>query len=76
MPARTSLGPDFAKVWTASAVSNVGDGVTMVAGPLLVAQLTGDPGLVAGAAFVHQLPWLLLALSNDQNLWMALGLVM
>ena len=62
MPARTSLGPDFAKVWTASAVSNVGDGVTMVAGPLLVAQLTGDPGLVAGAAFVHQLPWLLLAL--------------
>ena len=62
MPARTSLGPDFAKVWTASAVSNVGDGVTMIAGPLLVAQLTGDPGLVAGAAFVHQLPWLLLAL--------------
>src|SRR5215216_2111722 len=34
----------------------------MIAGPLLVAQLTGDPGLVAGAAFVHQLPWLLLAL--------------
>jgi len=62
LPARTSLGPDFAKVWTASAVSNVGDGVTMIAGPLLVAQLTGDPGLVAGAAFVHQLPWLLLAL--------------
>ena len=62
MPARTSLGPDFAKVWTASAVSNVGDGVTMIAGPLLVAQLTGDPGLVAGAAFVQQLPWLLLAL--------------
>src|SRR5215203_1347150 len=62
LPARTSLGPDFAKVWTASAVSNIGDGVTMIAGPLLVAQLTGDPGLVAGAAFVHQLPWLLLAL--------------
>ncbi len=62
MPVRTSLGPDFAKVWTASAVSNVGDGVTMIAGPLLVAQLTGDPGLVAGAAFVQQLPWLLLAL--------------
>jgi MFS family permease len=62
LPAGTSLGPDFAKVWTASAVSNIGDGVTMIAGPLLVAQLTGDPGLVAGAAFVHQLPWLLLAL--------------
>ena len=62
MPTRTPLGPDFAKVWTASAVSNVGDGVTLIAGPLLVAQLTGDPGLVAGAAFVQQLPWLLFAL--------------
>jgi len=62
LPTRTSLGHDFAKVWTASAVSNVGDGVTMIAGPLLVAQLTGDPGLVAGAAFVQRLPWLLLAL--------------
>ena len=62
MAAHSSLGPDFAKVWTASAVSNIGDGVTMIAGPLLVAQLTGDPGLVAGAAFVHQLPWLLVAL--------------
>jgi MFS family permease len=62
VPTRVSLGSDFAKVWTASAVSNVGDGVTMIAGPLLVADLTGDPGLVAGAAFVQQLPWLLFAL--------------
>ena len=43
-------------------------GVTMIAGPLLVAQLTGDPGLVAGAAFVHQLPWLLLA-SSAARTW-------
>ncbi|WP_202818923.1 MFS transporter [Actinosynnema sp. ALI-1.44] len=53
---------DFAKLWTASAVSNIGDGVTMAAGPLLVAQLTDDPAWVAGAAFVQQLPWLLFAL--------------
>ncbi|MQA11111.1 MAG: MFS transporter [Pseudonocardiaceae bacterium] len=46
----------------ASAVSNVGDGVTMAAGPLLVASITDDPALVAGAAFVQQLPWLLLSL--------------
>lgn len=56
------MGTDFRKLWTASAVSNLGDGVTMVAGPLLVADLTGSPGLVAGAAFVQQLPWLLVAL--------------
>ena len=53
---------DFRRLWLASAVSNVGDGVTMVAGPLLVADLTGDPGPVAGAVFVQQLPWLLFAL--------------
>ncbi|HZD73583.1 MAG TPA: MFS transporter, partial [Actinomycetota bacterium] len=44
---RTSLGPDFAKLWTASTVSNLGDGVTLVAGPLLAATLTRDPLLVA-----------------------------
>ncbi|GAA0396847.1 MFS transporter [Microbispora corallina] len=64
MRARTSarLGADFSKLWIASAISNVGDGVTMAAGPLLVASLTGDPAQVAGAAFAQQLPWLLFAL--------------
>ncbi|GHE38737.1 MFS transporter [Streptosporangium violaceochromogenes] len=56
------LGADFSKLWTASAVSNVGDGITMAAGPLLVASLTGEPALVAGAAFAQQLPWLIIAL--------------
>ncbi|GAA1868370.1 MFS transporter [Asanoa iriomotensis] len=52
------LSSDFRFLWSASAISNIGDGVTMIAGPLLVASLTGDPALVAGAAFVQQLPWL------------------
>ncbi|GIJ41616.1 MFS transporter [Micromonospora andamanensis] len=56
------LGADFAKLWTASAVSNIGDGVTMAAGPLLVASITDSPALIAGAVFVQQLPWLLFAL--------------
>lgn len=56
------LGAEFLKLWTASAVSSLGDGVTMVAGPLLVASLTPDPALVAGAAFVQSLPWLLFSL--------------
>jgi hypothetical protein len=46
------LGGDFAKLWTANAVSNLGDGVTRVAAPLLMASLTGDPALVAGAVRV------------------------
>jgi predicted MFS family arabinose efflux permease len=56
------LGADFWKLWTASAVSNLGDGVTMVAGPLFVASISADPAAVAGAAFAQQLSWLLFAL--------------
>ncbi|MET7950332.1 MFS transporter [Micromonospora sp. NPDC005324] len=56
------LGADFSKLWTAAAVSNVGDGVTMAAGPLLVASITDKPALIAGAVFAQQLPWLLFAL--------------
>lgn len=59
---RPPLGPDFTRLLSANAVSNVGDGVRLAAGPLLVASLTEDPGLVGGAVFVQQLPWLLLSL--------------
>ncbi|NYF58680.1 MFS transporter [Micromonospora purpureochromogenes] len=56
------LGPDFARLWTATAVANLGDGVTMIAGPLLVASISDDPAAVAAAALAPQLPWLLFAL--------------
>ncbi|WP_127499847.1 MFS transporter [Actinoplanes solisilvae] len=56
------LGADFWKLWTASAVTNLGDGITMVAGPLLVASITTNPAAVAGAVLAQQLPWLLFAL--------------
>ncbi|MGI5167201.1 MFS transporter [Spirillospora sp. CA-253888] len=59
---RLRSSAEFGKLWTASAVSNLGDGVTLVAGPLLVASSTGDPALIAGAAFAQQLPWPLFAL--------------
>jgi MFS family permease len=59
---RPRLGGGFTRLWTANAVSNLGDGVTGVAGPLLVASMTTSPALVAGAVFVQQLPWLLFAL--------------
>ena len=56
------LGADFTRLWTANAISNLGDGVTGVAGPLLVASMTTNPTLVAGTVFAQQLPWLLFAL--------------
>ncbi len=56
------LGADFRRLWTSSTVANLGDGITMVAGPLLVASITTNPAAVAGAVFAQQLPWLLFAL--------------
>jgi MFS family permease len=59
---RGSLGPEFRKLWAANAISNLGDGVAAVAGPLLAASLTRDPLLVAGLVFAQRLPWLLFSL--------------
>lgn len=55
-------GTGFGRLWAANAVSNVGDGVTLAAGPLLVASLTSDPVLISLAVFVQQVPWLLFSL--------------
>jgi MFS family permease len=56
------LGRSFNLLWTASAISNVGDGIMGAAFPLLVASVTRDPVLVSGASVVGRLPWFLLAL--------------
>ena len=61
------LGGDFARLWTANVGSNLGDGVTRVAAPVLMASLTGDPALVAGAVLAQQLPWLLLSLPSGRT---------
>ena len=60
----SGLGPGYRKLWAASTISNLGDGVTLVAGPLLAASLTRDPALVAGLTFAQQLPWLLFSLPS------------
>ncbi len=64
MHARNSapLGAGFGTLWTASALSTVGDGITLAAGPMLVASITRAPAPVALAAFSQQLPWLLFGL--------------
>jgi len=43
-------------------VSNLGDGIAVAAGPLLVAAQTGNPLLVALAGLLQRLPWLLFGL--------------
>jgi MFS family permease len=49
-------------LWSAATISNLGDGITLAAGPLLAASLTDDPRLVAGVVLAQRLPWLLFAL--------------
>lgn len=56
------LGSGFRWLVASSWISNVGDGIVLAAGPLLVASLTNDPFLVALAALVQWLPPLLFAL--------------
>ena len=59
-PAR--LGHSFRWLLASSVISNVGDGVALAAGPLLVASLTQDPLLVSFALLAQQLPNLLFGL--------------
>jgi MFS family permease len=49
-------------LFAASAVSNLGDGIVYVCGPLLAASLTRDPLLVAFTMFSRSVPWLLFGL--------------
>ena len=56
-PAR--LGRAFRWLLSASVITNVGDGVALAAGPLLVASQTRDPLLVSMALLAQTLPALL-----------------
>jgi hypothetical protein len=48
-----SLGLDYRKLWAGNAASNLGDGISFVAIPLLAAALTSDPVPIAGLSMVN-----------------------
>lgn len=56
------MGTSFRWLLGSSWVSNIGDGIGLAAGPLLVASQTSSPLLVAMAGLLQRLPWLLLGL--------------
>jgi MFS family permease len=56
------LGRPFWQLWSASALSNLADGLVKIALPLVAVTLTDSPGLVAGVTLAVTLPWLLFAL--------------
>lgn len=57
-----SLGASFWRVWSASALSNLSDGIFWIGLPLLGLTLTTEPALIAGVTVASRLPWLLFAL--------------
>jgi MFS family permease len=61
-PAAAPLGAPFRRLWVATTVSNLADGVLKVALPLVAVRYTDSPALVAGLTFALTLPWLLFAL--------------
>lgn len=56
------LGPNYRKLWVASAVSNLGDGVRLTALPLMAAEITRQPAQIAAIDLASTLPWFLFAL--------------
>jgi MFS family permease len=56
------LGANYLRLWTASVVSNLGDGVAGVAYPWLASAVTRDPLQIALIGVANRLPWLLFSL--------------
>lgn len=59
---RAALGPAYWRLLAGSAISNLGDGVLVVALPLLAAQITDNPLSVGLISVFFTIPWLLLAI--------------
>jgi MFS family permease len=57
------LGTGYVKLWASRTLSNLGDGISLAAMPLLAASLTHDPAVFAGVTVAGRLPWLLVSLA-------------
>ncbi|MGH8950885.1 MAG: MFS transporter [Acidimicrobiia bacterium] len=56
------LGANYWKLWTASVITNFGDGVAIVAYPWLASAVTRSPVHIALVTVATRLPWLLFSL--------------
>jgi MFS family permease len=57
-----SLGRNYHKLFAATTVSNLGDGMAMIAYPWLASAITRNPLLIALVAVAQRLPWLIFTL--------------
>lgn len=62
VPSKADSSTNFWKVWSATAFSNLGDGLYQIALPLLAAQLTRSASQIALLSVMSSLPWLIFAL--------------
>ena len=58
----TRLGGNYFKLFSASTISNLGDGIGVIAYPWLASAITRNPLLIALVGVVQRLPWLLFSL--------------
>lgn len=59
---RPKLGPRYWRLWTASVISNLGDGVGVIAFPWLASAVTRNPFAIAMMGVAQRLPWLVFTL--------------
>ncbi|HVE19854.1 MAG TPA: MFS transporter, partial [Ilumatobacteraceae bacterium] len=59
---KKKLGASYHKLFISTAISNVGDGMSLIAYPWLASALTRNPLLIAAVALVQRLPWLIFTL--------------
>ena len=59
---KVHLGGGYRKLYAATALSNIGDGMAAIAYPWLATAITRNPLLIALVAGVQRLPWLLFTL--------------
>ena len=56
------MGPAFNRMWAASIISNLSDGILIAAAPLLAISLTDSTVLISAIGAMVMLPWLLFAI--------------
>ena len=59
---KVPLGANYYKLYFATALSNIGDGMSGIAYPWLATAITRNPVLVASVAAAQRLPWLVFTL--------------
>ena len=59
---RRSLGANYRRVYSASVISNLGDGVAQIGYPWLASAVTRNPLLIALVGVAQRLPWLVFSL--------------